>query len=310
MSDLRITGILCPHLTPFDDSGRVDESKLRAYVDWLIDCGVDGLFPNGSTGEGVRMPSEARRDAARIVVDQAAGRVPVVVGACEANARATIEACHAYCEMGARAVAVVAPYYFPLSPESIEAYFERIAGSVDIDLMLYNIPAFANAISVESVVKLATRCERIVGIKDSSGDVASMMRMIEAIRPAREDFSFLTGWDAALAAMVAIGVDGGTLASSGVVPEVTAKIFDAARRGDWDRAMGWQRRLLPIFDAMVTAVEFPAGFRVGAAVRGWDLGPHQVDLNSRQRDALELRRQQLEEMVTGSLSELGGETHP
>ena len=98
---------------------------MRGYVDWLIDRGVDGLYPNGSTGEFVRFSAEERRDIVRIVMDQADGRVPVLAGAAEANVKATIEACDAYGELGVRAVAIVAPFYYRLSSEGVYAYFER-----------------------------------------------------------------------------------------------------------------------------------------------------------------------------------------
>ena len=77
----RISGILTPNITPVDAAGRVDTERLRSYVDWLIDRGVDGLYPNGSTGEFVRFTPQERREIVQVVVDQAAGRVPVLAGA-------------------------------------------------------------------------------------------------------------------------------------------------------------------------------------------------------------------------------------
>ena len=148
----RIQGILTPNITPVDAQGRVDEQKLRGYVDWLIDRGVDGLYLNGSTGEFVRFSAEERRDIVRIVMDQADGRVPVLAGAAEANVKATIEACDAYGELGVRAVAIVAPFYYRLSSEGVYAYFREIAENVQVDVTLYNIPLFASPIEVETVV--------------------------------------------------------------------------------------------------------------------------------------------------------------
>ena len=85
-----ISGILTPNITPVDQAGRIDEQTLRGYVDWLIEHGVDGLYPNGSTGEFVRFTAEERRRIVQIVVDQTAGRVPILAGAAEANAKETI----------------------------------------------------------------------------------------------------------------------------------------------------------------------------------------------------------------------------
>ena len=110
----------------------------------------------------------------------------------------------------------------------------RSRGNSPIDVTLYNIPMFASPIDVPTIRRLA-EFPRIVGIKDSSGDLAFMMRMIAAVRPSRPDFTFLTGWEAVLVPMLMIGCDGGTNASSNVVPELTRKLYDlrrpAIRRG-------------------------------------------------------------------------------
>ena len=292
-----IRGILTPNLTPVDARGRVDEQTLRGYIDWLIDHGVDGLYPNGSTGEFVRFTAEERREIVRIVIDQAAGRVPVLAGAAEANVRETIEAANAYGEMGAAAVAIVAPFYYRLSSEGVSEYFRSIADEVQIDVTLYNIPLFASPIEVDTVVRLASECPRIVGIKDSSGDLPNMMRMIAAIRPMRPEFTFLTGWDASLAAMLIVGADGGTNATSGVVPELTRAIHRAVQSGDHPTAIELQHRLIPLFDLMIGMGEFPEGFRAGARSRGWDLGPGRVPLSAAQQASVASQQRQIDQMV-------------
>lgn len=294
----RITGILTPNITPVDADGRVDEQKLRGYVDWLIERGVDGLYPNGSTGEFVRFSAEERRQIVSIVVDQTAGRVPVLAGAAEANVKATIEACDAYGELGVRAVAIVAPFYYRLSSEGVYAYFREIAENVEVDVTLYNIPLFASPIDVDTVVRLAAEFPRVVGIKDSSGDLPNMMRMISAIRPMRDDFTFLTGWDASLAPMLLAGADGGTNATSGVVPELTKAIYRNVVDGSIDEAMRLQYQLIPLFDAMISLGEFPEGFRAGARSRGWDLGVGRVPLSDQQRELVSRTQREIDSLVS------------
>ena len=293
-----ISGILTPNITPVDSAGRVDEDTLRRYVDWLIDRGVDGLYPNGSTGEFVRFNAQERRRIVQVVVDQTAGRVPILAGAAEANAKETIEACEAYGAMGVRAVAIVAPFYYRLSDQGVYAYFREIADAVSVDVTLYNIPLFASPISVDTVVRLASECPRVVGIKDSSGDLPNMMRMISQIRPIREDFCFLTGWDAALVPMLVAGANGGTNATSGVVPELTRSIHRSVVAGKIDEAMKLQYQLLPLFDAMISIGEFPEGFRAGARSRGWDLGPGRVPLSDRQKDAVAEAQRQIDDLLS------------
>ncbi len=299
----RISGILTPNITPVDASGRVDEGKLRGYVDWLIERGVDGLYPNGSTGEFVRFTADERRKIVKIVVDQTRGRVPVLAGAAEANASETIDACNAYGDMGVRAVAIVAPFYYRLSSEGVYAYFREIARAVRVDVTLYNIPLFASPIDVSTVVRLASEFPRIIGIKDSSGDLPNMMRMMAAIRPMRDDFSFLTGWDPSLALMLIAGADGGTNATSGVVPELTRALHRAVQAGKIDEAMRLQYQLIPLFDTMIGLGEFPEGFRAGARSRGWDLGLGRVPVSEDQRQQIAVMQNRIDHLVAGVQAE-------
>ncbi len=222
---------------------------------------------------------------------------PVLAGAAEANVQATIEACDAYGAMGVRAVAIVAPFYYRLSSEGVYAYFREIAEHVSVDVTLYNIPLFASPIDVPTVVRLAAECPRVVGIKDSSGDLPNMMRMIAAIRPMRDDFTFLTGWDAALVPMLIVGADGGTNATSGVVPELTRAIHRSVLAGNIQEAMRLQYQLLPLFDAMISLGEFPEGFRAGARSRGWNLGPGRVPMSPQQREAVARTQREIDALV-------------
>lgn len=282
----RLSGIFCPNITPVDDQGRVDEERLREYVNWLIQHGVDGLYPNGSTGEFVRFTPAERRRIVEVVIDQTAGRVPVLAGAAESNVNETVAACNAYGDMGVAAVAIVAPFYYRLGSESVHAYFTKIAEQVEVDVTLYNIPMFASPIDVETVRRLASEQPRIIGIKDSTGDVANVLRMMAAVRPIRDDFSFLTGWDASLAPMLIAGVDGGTNATSGVVPELTRAIYRHVRAGQISLAMRLQYDLLNLFDQLLAIGEFPDGFRAGARARGWELGPGRLPYSTERSEQI------------------------
>ena len=278
----KLEGIFTPTLVPLDDRGEINESELRRFVSWLIERGVHGLYPNGSTGEFTRFSEAERRRIVQITCDEARGRVPVLAGAAEANVKETLAACEAYTRMGARAVAIVSPFYFRLSPESVYAYFAEIASHTPIDVTLYNIPMFASPIDVPTIRRLA-EFPRIIGIKDSTGDLAFMMRLIAAVRPSRPDFTFLTGWEAVLAPMLLVGCDGGTNASSNAVPEVTRRIYELAKAGKYEEAMKWQYRITELFDAMLFPFEFPDGFRAAAEFRGFRFGRGRLPQTTAQR---------------------------
>jgi dihydrodipicolinate synthase/N-acetylneuraminate lyase len=290
----RLTGIFTPNVVPLDERNEINEAELRRYVDWLIDRGVHGLYPNGSTGEFTRFTADERRRIIEIIADQTAGRVPILAGAAEANTRETIKACEHYQRLGVRAVAIVAPFYYRLTPAGVYAYFKEIADNSPIDVTLYNIPMFASPIDVPTILRLAEECPRVVAIKDSSGDLPQMMRMIAAVRPLRPDFSFLTGWDAALMPMLLIGCDGGTNATSGIVPEITRKLYDLTIAGRLEEARNLQYRLLTLFDAMLYSAEFPEGFRAALKLRGFRTGLGRQPKSDSQQLALGALSQQLQ----------------
>lgn len=282
----KLQGIFTPNLVPQDANGDINEPELRRYVDWLIEKGVHGLYPNGSTGEFTRFTVEERKRIVQIIADQTRGRVPILAGAAEANVKETLKACEYYASLGVRAVAIVAPYYYKLSPASVYAYFKEIGDNTPVDVTLYNIPMFASPIDVPTVQRLSEECERIVAIKDSSGEIPHMIRMIQAVRPNRPEFSFLTGWDAALMPMMLVGCDGGTNASSGVVPEMTRKLYDLTLSGQLDDARKLQYDLVTLFDTMLYSAEFPDGFRSAVDLRGFNMGQGRQPLSSDQKTDL------------------------
>src|SRR4030095_8443788 len=163
-------------------------------------------------------------------------------------------ACEHYYTLGCRAVAIVSPFYFKLSPAGVYAYFKEIADHSPIDITLYNIPLFASPIDVPTVQRLAEECPRVVAIKDSSGDLPHMMRMIASVAPLRPECAFFTGWDAALMPMLLIGCDGGTNATSGIVPEITRKLYDLTIARKLDEALKLQYQLVDLFDAMIFSI--------------------------------------------------------
>jgi 4-hydroxy-tetrahydrodipicolinate synthase len=284
----RLSGIFVPNIVPLDTAGEINEGELRSYTEWLIDRGVHGLYPNGSTGEFTRFTPDERKRIIAIMADQARGRVPILAGAAEANVRETLAACEYYAELGVRAVAIVSPYYYKLSPSSVYAYFKQIGDHTPVDVTLYNIPMFASPIDVPTVQRLSEECPRIVAIKDSSGDLPHMIRMIQAVRPNRPDFSFLTGWDAALMPMLLIGCDGGTNATSGIVPELTRRLFDLTMARRIDEARDLQYKLLRLFDAMIYSADFPEGFRAAMRLRGFEPGAGRQPLAENQKIDLAL----------------------
>lgn len=280
-----LSGIFVPNIVPYDTRGRIDEDELRRIIRWLGQKGVTGFYPNGSMGEFIRLSYEERKRVLQIVVEEAGGR-PVLAGAAEPNVDLVLEMCRYCADLGCRAVSITGPYYYKLTQDSIETYFREIAAKSPIDIVIYNIPAFANEISVPVLTRLALDCPRIIGTKDTSRDMPRFQQVLHEIKPHRPDFSVLIGWEELLCVSLFMGGDGGTLSSAGVVPEVIMKIHAEAAAGNWAEARRVQFKLLDLFSLMVNAPNFPEGFRAGYELRGFVPGRARFPLSAKELDLM------------------------
>jgi len=159
-----------------------------------------------------------------------------------------------------------------------------------LDLVLYHIPQFANPIEVTTLVELCQH-PRIVGVKDSARDLPRFLNTMAKIRPLRPDFACLIGCEEILVPALLMGADGGTVASSGVVPETLMAAYHAAKGGDWPTAVRIQYQMLELIETMLRGGDFPEGFRAGMVARGFDMGPGKIDLSPSQPARPELTQQ-------------------
>jgi len=290
---MTIQGIFTPNITPFREDHSINEDELRRYINWLIDKGISGLYPNGSSGEFIRLSFEERQRVAEIVAEENRGRVPILAGAAEANLELVLKAA-AYCaDLGCTAISVTGPYYYRVSQESIEHYFRELAARSPIDIVLYNIPQFSNEIGVEVVRRLAADCPRIVGTKDSSRDMPRFMNTLSKVKAERPDFACLIGCEEILLPSLLMGADGGTIASSGVVPEALLKLYTAFQSGRIDEARHVQFKLLELIETMLGAGNFPEGFREGVNLRGFNMGRARQPMSPREREHFNAIREKL-----------------
>ncbi len=270
----KLQGVFCPNMVPLRHDGSIHEDELRRLIDFLIQRGISGLYPNGSTGEFTRFSIQERRRIIEIVVERTrkAGRdIPVLAGAYEAHIDLTVETMNYYADLGCRAGAIIAPYYFKMSQDSVRQYFQELADRSRLPVVMYNIPQFANEISIPTIVSLCQH-PNIVGIKDSQRDLPRYMNTINKVRPLRPDFAFLIGCEEILLPSLLMGGDGGTVATSGVVPEVVMKLYNLYQSGNIKEATRIQYELLDLIEVMLVGPDFPEGFRAGMKVRGFDMG--------------------------------------
>lgn len=298
-----IKGIFTPHLVPFTDTGAINETELRRLINWLIEKGINGLYPNGSTGEFIRLSPEERRRVVKIVVEEARGRVPVMAGAAEPNIDMIIDAAKVYRDLGCIAISVTGPYYHRVSSDSVEQFFRELVAKTPIDLVLYNIPQYSNEIAIATVKRLAAEFPRIVGIKDSSRDFTRFLTMLREVKAARPDFSVMSGCEEVLLPAMFMGADGGTVAVSGIVPEALVKLCRLFAEKNWEQARELHFKLLELINLMHTASNFPDGFRAALSTRGFNLGKSRQPISRDEEATL----QRIREHVTPMIADLSAD---
>ncbi|WP_265111469.1 dihydrodipicolinate synthase family protein [Halosolutus halophilus] len=244
-------GITCPLVTPFDD-GSIDDEALAGLVDHLETGGIDAVFPCGTTGEFPSLAPAERLDVIERTVEHA--DVPVVAGAEATSVAETIDAVENAATAGADAAAIVAPYFTTANdPAGNRRFFEAVLAEASLPVLLYNIPqCTGQRIEPETVAAVADH-ERAIGIKDSSGDLAYFLSVLERTP---DEFLCLQGYDAILVPSLRMGADGGVNALSNVVPEVFREVADDSHG---DRARELQAEAIaPLFEACTTHDFAPA----------------------------------------------------
>ena len=296
----RFSGIFTPNIVIYDASGAINYKEMERYISWLIDAGIHGLYPNGSTGEFVRLSSDERRDVVRLITDVNHGRVPILAGASEANVRDVIKMAEFYADIGADAISLVPPFYYKISDASLYEYFAEVARNSPLDILLYNIPQFTQELTLDIMEDLLV-FERIFGTKDSSRDLPRITNTMQRLRRQRPDYVVLNGCEEILLPSIIMGANGGTIATSGIVPEIIVELYERAVAEDLDRARELQYRILPLINHMLLGVNFPEGFKTGVRVRGFDVGPPRTVLSGEEREFL----QRLEAEIGCILGDMG-----
>jgi 4-hydroxy-tetrahydrodipicolinate synthase len=266
---VQLRGILTALATPFAADGSIDEALLRDVVDRSIEGGVHGVVACGSTGEFSALSGDERRLVVETVVDQAAHRVPVIA---QTGATSTAEAIalarHAQ-SAGADVIMPVAPYYEPLSVEETLTYLRAVAGSVDIPVMVYNLPVATGVdLDPDTIGALAREVENIRYVKNTTTDMAQSAALIHNHGDVVSTF---VGWDSMILASLAEGAAGVMAGTGNVVPAELVAVYDAVSAGDLEGARRAWARVYPLIDAIMNE-NFIAAVKSGMAAVGFPVG--------------------------------------
>jgi 4-hydroxy-tetrahydrodipicolinate synthase len=238
-----------PHITPFDINGEIDEPALRKLVHFWIDEGASGLVPCGSNGEAPYMTREERKKVIEIVVDEANRKVPVIAGTGAPSTRETVNLTRDAKDVGADAALIVTPYYYTPNDEELFDHFKTILESVDLPIILYNVPKFTGYnLNINVVRRLVREYSQIVGIKDSSGLVG---RISELVSYVGDKISVLGGTGDMILPCLEMGGSGGIVAIANVAPKLCSDIYNAFKSEDHDEARRLQIRGVHLNELLV-----------------------------------------------------------
>jgi 4-hydroxy-tetrahydrodipicolinate synthase len=242
-----IRGSIVALVTPMLEDGSVDYPALRKLIDWHIAEGTDCIGAVGTTGESPTVSVEEHCEIIRVCVEQAAGRVPIMAG-CGANStKEAIELAHFAKKVGADCQLQVVPYYNKPTQEGQYQHFKAIAESIDLPVVLYNVPGRSVADMAHDTVLRLAQVPGIIGIKEATGNIERAQWLI---KEAPKTFSIYSGDDPTAVALMLCGGHGNVSVTANVAPRLMHALCMAAIAGDAQRAMEIQLQLLPLHKAL------------------------------------------------------------
>ncbi|MBS5064222.1 MAG: dihydrodipicolinate synthase family protein [Hungatella hathewayi] len=289
-----IKGVIVPILTPIDAEENIDEKKLREQVDYVIEGGVLGILAFGSNGEFYVIEEDEMERGLTIMVDQAAGRVPVYFGIGAISTKKCCRLAKMAVANGAAGISVLQPMFLKPTESELYLHFKTIAESVpETPMLLYNNPGRVNyTLSANLVDRLAHEVKNIVGMKDTSGDITQTSEFIRRTRDV--NFKVFGGKDTLLYASLCHGAVGGVCTAANFMPELITDVYNKFVAGDLNGSLEAQFKLNPVRLSMDGA-SFPVAAKDMANLRGREIGlPYTPNLPTPEGPVLDRIRREME----------------
>lgn len=260
---LTLKGTYPALVTPFRN-GEIDEEALRALVEHVIEGGVDGLVPCGTTGESVTLSDAEHRRVVSIVVEQAKKRVPVIAGAGTVSTAHTIHLAEQAKDAGADALLLVCPYYNRPTQAGLEAHFRAVLAAVPLPSVLYNIPGRTGVdLALETLERLSDVPE-IVAVKEATGNV---LRSQQILARCGDRFAVLSGDDALTLPILSVGGAGVISVAANLLPKPTSQVTRLFFEGRYEEARDLHLRLVPVHEVLFIESN-PGPVKAALAERG------------------------------------------
>ncbi len=245
---LPLTGIVPPMITPLQDRDTLDCAGLEKLIEHILAGGVSGLFILGTTGEGPSLSYRLRRELVQQVCAQVRQRVPVLVGITDTAFVESVGVARAAADAGADAVVLAPPYYLPEAQPELQEYLDHLVPELPLPLYIYNMPALTKVHFELDTVKRAMDEPRIIGLKDSSGDMNYFKQAAELVRQ-RPDWTLLIGPEEKLFDSLQLGGFGGVSGGANLFPKLYVGVVESYRAGNLDRARQLQQQIQRVSDS-------------------------------------------------------------
>ncbi|UFI43494.1 4-hydroxy-tetrahydrodipicolinate synthase [Pseudomonas savastanoi] len=280
---MQFRGIIPALVTPFTADQQLDEQALRNLIENLLNAGVHGLFVLGTNGEFFTLSESEKLKIARITVEAAAGRVPVVVGTGAFATHEVIEMNKKMIDVGADALSIITPYFNAISQPELIKHYTAIADASELPLMMYNIPAKTGmSIGIGAVATLSQH-PQIKGIKDSAGNFDALVQMMHY---RSDDFAVFAGTDSLIYWNLLAGGDGAIAATANAVPKVVMSIWNNFQSGNHEAARAAQEALRPLRDAFALGT-MPVVLKTATQLLNVPVGPCRAPVQPLDAAALE-----------------------
>ena len=288
---LRIQGSIVAIVTPFNQDGSVNFSKLGELVDWQIQNGTDGIVALGTTGESATMTDEEDNAVCEYVLKRVNGRIPVIVGSGSNCTASMLEKSLRYQAMGAQGLLIISPYYNKTNEEGMYRHFATVVDAVDIPCILYNVPGRTGCSISEGVVKRLAGHPNMMGIKEASGNMSYACKIARYLGP---DFAMYSGNDDITVPILSIGGSGVISVLANILPQQTHDMVIAYLSGDTAAATAAQLRYLELINSLFLEVN-PIPVKAALNMMGWEVGPCRMPLYEMSQGAAQRLRAALEE---------------
>lgn len=232
-------GVVVPMVTPFEESGEIDEPAAERIAGYLVEGGT-APFVLGTTGELASIPSEQREVLVKTVARRVNGRTHIYAGISGCVLSESIEEAQKYYDFGADVFVAHAPYYYPMTPDLIQKYFEALAENIPGPLILYNIPITTDISLPLETIDVLSQHRNIIGLKDSERNEERLKKSVE-MWGQRLDFSLFCGWGAQMTNALSAGFDGIVPSTANIVPLKYKSLYDAVMHEDMDTARNMQQ---------------------------------------------------------------------